>query len=149
MTKPLIVTSVCTATFEVHPKSHEITQGCELHMCRDGCVRRMGEGYRGKAPFVGVAYTHVVTGIYPGKPSRMMVDVATNVPRGYAVEFRDVPRVESPRLRAYRLAEEAMAMLDDAGDGAFADALRDGLDPLWGSLTTEEREALDARGVLR
>jgi hypothetical protein len=38
-----------------------------------------------------------------------------------------------------------MVDLDDAGDVAVADALRDRMDPIWLLLSAAERAALDAR----
>jgi hypothetical protein len=54
-------------------------------------------------------------------------------------------RINSPRINAYLALERAMVDLDDAGDFAVADELRDRMDPVWWLLSEPERAALDAR----
>ena len=48
------------------------------------------------------------------------------------------------RLRKYLEMERLMMILDVEGDAA-AEALRDAMDPIWYSLTDEERRLLDER----
>ena len=50
----------------------------------------------------------------------------------------------TPRLRTYIELERLMLILDEDGNPA-ADALRDVMDPLWYSLSDEERQVLDDR----
>lgn len=50
------------------------------------------------------------------------------------------------RLEAYLSLERAMLRLDAAGD-AFADVLRDSMDPLWFQLSPDDREFLDRRRI--
>lgn len=52
------------------------------------------------------------------------------------------------RLRTYLELEHLMLVLDEAGD-AGAETLRDAMDPIWYSLTDEERRLLDDRRVGR
>lgn len=54
----------------------------------------------------------------------------------------------TPRLRKYLELERLMLVLDDDGDSA-AEALRDAMDPIWYSLTEDERRILDERTVGR
>lgn len=54
----------------------------------------------------------------------------------------------TPRLRKYLELERLMLILDDEGDRG-ADALRDVMDPIWYSLSDEERRVLDERAVGR
>lgn len=51
---------------------------------------------------------------------------------------------QSVRLRAYLALESAMMALDDVGD-QVAEDLRNALDPIWLSLTDDERDALSQR----
>jgi len=53
---------------------------------------------------------------------------------------------EMNRLEAYLALERAMLRLDAAGD-AFADDLREAMDPLWYELTDEDREFLNRRHI--
>jgi hypothetical protein len=48
-------------------------------------------------------------------------------------------------LSAYFALERAMVDLDDAGEIATAEALRDYMDSIWSLLSMAERELLDAR----
>jgi hypothetical protein len=52
----------------------------------------------------------------------------------------------TPRLRKYLELERLMLVLDENGD-ASAEALRDAMDPVWYSLTDDERRVLDERSV--
>jgi hypothetical protein len=54
----------------------------------------------------------------------------------------------TPRLRAYLELERLMLVLDEAADPA-ADALRDAMDPIWYSLSDDERRILDDRTIGR
>lgn len=54
----------------------------------------------------------------------------------------------TPRLRKYLELERLMLILDEEGDAA-AEALRDAMDPIWYSLTEEERRLLDERRIGR
>ena len=54
--------------------------------------------------------------------------------------------VMTPRLRKYLELERLMLVLDENGD-ASAEALRDAMDPVWYSLTDDERRVLDERSV--
>jgi len=54
----------------------------------------------------------------------------------------------TPRLRKYLELERLMLILEDEGDRG-ADALRDLMDPLWYSLSDEERRLLDQRTIGR
>jgi hypothetical protein len=54
----------------------------------------------------------------------------------------------TPRLRTYLELERLMLILDEEGDPA-AEALRDAMDPLWFSLSDEERRILDERTIGR
>ena len=49
-----------------------------------------------------------------------------------------------PRLRAYLALERAMVDLDDAGD-PVGDELRDRMDPIWLTLSEEDRDSLNGR----
>lgn len=51
----------------------------------------------------------------------------------------------SPRLNAYLALERATVELDDKGDVAGADEIRDRMDPIWMLLSDQDRRALDAR----
>jgi hypothetical protein len=53
---------------------------------------------------------------------------------------------EMNRLEAYLSLERAMLQLDAAGD-AFADSLREVMDPLWYELSDEDRDFLNARRI--
>jgi len=54
----------------------------------------------------------------------------------------------TPRLRRYLELERLMLILDEEGDRG-ADALRDLMDPIWYSLSEEERRILDERTIGR
>lgn len=54
----------------------------------------------------------------------------------------------TPRLRKYLELERLMLVLDEEGDRA-ADVLRDAMDPIWYSLSNDERRILDARTIGR
>jgi hypothetical protein len=54
----------------------------------------------------------------------------------------------TPRLRTYLELERLMLILDEQGHSG-ADALRDAMDPIWYSLSAEERRNLDERRVGR
>lgn len=54
----------------------------------------------------------------------------------------------TPRLRRYLELERLMLILDEEGD-AGAETLRDAMDPIWYSLTDEERRLLDERRIGR
>lgn len=54
----------------------------------------------------------------------------------------------TPRLRKYLELERLMLILDEEGDRS-ADALRDAMDPIWYSLSDEERRILDERTIGR
>lgn len=54
----------------------------------------------------------------------------------------------TPRLRKYLELERLMLVLDEEGDRG-ADALRDVMDPIWYSLSDEERRILDERAIGR
>jgi hypothetical protein len=54
----------------------------------------------------------------------------------------------TPRLRKYLELERLMLILDEEGERG-ADALRDAMDPIWYSLSDEERRILDDRTVGR
>jgi len=54
----------------------------------------------------------------------------------------------TPRLRKYLELERLMLILDEEGDRG-ADALRDAMDPIWYSLSDEERRILDERTIGR
>jgi len=53
---------------------------------------------------------------------------------------------EMNRLEAYLALERAMLQLDAAGD-AFADSLRDAMDPLWYELSDDDRQFLNRRHI--
>jgi hypothetical protein len=55
----------------------------------------------------------------------------------------------TPRLRMYLELERLMLILDERGDDAAAETLRDAMDPIWYSLTDAERHLLDDRRVGR
>ena len=55
----------------------------------------------------------------------------------------------TPRLRTYVELERLMLILDEDGNPVAADALRDAMDPLWYSLSDEERRVLDDRTIGR
>lgn len=48
-------------------------------------------------------------------------------------------------LARYLDLERRMIALDDAGDEAAAEAVRDEMDDVWNALTPEERDELDRR----
>ncbi len=52
------------------------------------------------------------------------------------------------RLRQYLELERLMTVLDEDGDPG-ADAVRDAMDPIWYSLSDEERRFLDERTIGR
>ncbi len=54
----------------------------------------------------------------------------------------------TPRLQTYLELERLMLMLDEYGD-TTADAPRDAMDPIWYSLTDDERQVLDDRKISR
>jgi len=54
----------------------------------------------------------------------------------------------TPRLRKYLELERLMLIMDEDGNQA-ADALRDAMDPIWYSLSGEERRILDQRNIGR
>ena len=54
----------------------------------------------------------------------------------------------TPRLRKYLELERLMLILEEEGDRG-ADALRDLMDPIWYSLSDEERRILDQRTIGR
>ena len=54
----------------------------------------------------------------------------------------------TPRLRKYLELERLMLILDAEGDPT-AETLRDAMDPIWYSLTDEERLLLDERRIGR
>ena len=54
----------------------------------------------------------------------------------------------TPRLREYLELERLMLILDEGSDSG-ADALRDAMDPIWYSLSDEERRILDERTIGR
>jgi len=54
----------------------------------------------------------------------------------------------TPPLRKYLELERLMLILDEEGDAA-AETLRDVMDPIWYSLTDEERRLLDDRRIGR
>ena len=45
----------------------------------------------------------------------------------------------TPRLYAYLQLEQGMIRMDDSGDGATADRMRDLMEPLWYALSESER----------
>jgi hypothetical protein len=54
----------------------------------------------------------------------------------------------TPLLRRYLLLEADMMRLDDAGNEAAADDVRDRLDLIWDALSEAEVEWLNDRGAL-
>lgn len=54
----------------------------------------------------------------------------------------------TPQLRKYLELERLMLILDEEGDRG-ADALRNAMDPIWYSLSDEERRILDERTIGR
>ena len=55
----------------------------------------------------------------------------------------------TPTLRTYLELERLMLILDEEGTSAVADSLRDIMDPLWYSMTEEDRRFLDDRAIGR